>query len=548
MADIFISYSKNSQAQTQQLANELRAKGFTVWYDTSLVPGDTFRDVITSQLAQARAAIVIWTADSVKSDWVCAEASRARARGILIPVRVDDVRSHDIPLPFNSLHTEALSNRSAIEAALAKLGVTPTLAMKEGPSASPALADDAARPALALPDKPSIAVLPFRNMSGDPEQEYFADGIAEDIITMLSRDQSLFVIARNSTFTYKGREVDVKQVGRELGVRYVLGGSVRRGGNRARINAQLTDAETGKHLWADRYDRYPADIFAVQDEITEAVAIAVVPAVTHMERHRAARKPPENLGAWEAYQRGLWHFFHFRPIENEAAKKLFRRAIDLDPNFAAAHAALSTTILQTAIRYHQTSLAEVSDELLALAQRAVYLDPSDVIAHNMMGWVLLYTRCDLEGALAEARKALAISPNFAPTHFLLGAMLLYSGQPREGIEAIRKAMRLDPLAPQHCDWLAHISTAHYVMGEYDAAVEAANGALRSKPDHHMAYRWLAAALGQAGRLEEAKQALQKAMAVAPKNFDMNVCQRAPWFPVEYYGHMLEGLRKAGWEG
>src|SRR5215468_1975345 len=164
MADIFISYSKGSQAQTQQLADELRAKGFTVWYDISLLPGDSFRDVITSELAQARAAIVIWTADSVKSDWVCAEASRARARGILIPVRVDDVRSHDIPLPFNSLHTESLSNRSAIEAALAKLGVTPTLATEGGSSPPPAVVEGAARPALALPNKPSIAALPFRNM------------------------------------------------------------------------------------------------------------------------------------------------------------------------------------------------------------------------------------------------------------------------------------------------------------------------------------------------------------------------------------------------
>jgi adenylate cyclase len=547
MADIFISYSKSSKAQTEQLAQELRGKGFTVWYDTSLVPGDSFRDVITSELAQARAAIVIWTSDSVKSNWVCAEASRAHARGILIPVRVDNVRSHDIPLPFNSLHTESLSNRSAIEAALAKLGVTPMLATEGGPPASPALADRVVRPALALPDKPSIAVLPFRNMSGDPEQEYFADGIAEDIITMLSRSPWLFVTARNSTFTYKSREVDVKQVGRELGVRYVLGGSVRRGGNRVRISTQLTDAETGNHLWADRYDRDPTDIFSVQDEITEAVAIAVVPAVEQMEQHRSVRKPPDSLGAWEAFQRGRWHFFHYRPIEHEAAKKFFRRAIDLDPNFAQAHAALSFTLLNSATRYQQTSLAEVSDEVLALAQRAVSLDPSDVFGHNSLGWAL-WMRGDLEGALAEARKGVTISPNHAGIRFLLGVTLLFSGQPREGFEALRNSIRLDPLGPQHHDLLGYIAVAHYVMGEYDAAVEAANAAIRSNPDHRTAYRYLAAAHGQVGRSEEARQALQKAIAVAPKSFDMYVRQRAPWFRVEDYEHMLEGLRKAGWEG
>ena len=189
---------------------------------------------------------------------------------------------------------------------------------------------------LPLPDKPSIAVLPFQNMSGDPEQEYFADGVVEDIITALSRLKSLFVIARNSSFTYKGRAVDIKQVGRELGVRYVLEGSVRRSSNRVRITAQLIDAETGNHLWAERYDRDMADIFAVQDEITEAVAIAIEPAVAQMEQWRAVRKPPESLSSWEAYQRGLWHFGRIGTTENEAAKTFSRRAIDLDPSFAPA--------------------------------------------------------------------------------------------------------------------------------------------------------------------------------------------------------------------
>jgi adenylate cyclase len=261
MADIFISYSKGSKAHTRQLADELRARGFTVWYDTSLVPGDSFRNVITSELAQARAAIVIWTAESVRSDWVCAEASRARGRGVLIPVRADDVRSHDIPLPFGSLHTELLSNRAAIDSALAKLGVTPTLPIKDVPPAPPVRQDDAARPVLPLPDKPSIAVLPFKNMSGDPEQEYFADGMVEEIITALSRFKSLFVIARNSSFTFKGKAVDIKEVGRSLGVRYVLEGSVRKAAGKVRISGQLIDAVTGTHIWADRFERDMTDVF-----------------------------------------------------------------------------------------------------------------------------------------------------------------------------------------------------------------------------------------------------------------------------------------------
>src|SRR5215472_812157 len=205
-------------------------------------------------------------------------------------------------------------------------------------------ADTAKGPAsLALPDKPSIAVLPFINMSADPDQEFFADGIAEDIITALSRYSSLFVIARNSCFTYKGRAIDVKQVGRELGVRYVLEGSLRKAGNRIRVTGQLVEAETGKHVWAERYDRNLADIFAVQDDITEAVTIAVAPAILDAELRRAVRKPTGNLDAWAAYQRGLWHFYELTPEDNILAQGFFQQAIDVDPTFAGGYRGLQTS-------------------------------------------------------------------------------------------------------------------------------------------------------------------------------------------------------------
>src|SRR6266481_4930073 len=195
-------------------------------------------------------------------------------------------------------------------------------------------------PALALPDKPSVAVLPFTNMSGDPEQEFVSDGIAEDVITALSHYPSLFVIARNSSFTYKGRTVDVKQVGRELGVRYVLEGSVRKAGNRIRVTAQLIEAETGKHVWAERYDRDLADIFAVQDEIAQAVTVAIAPAIAGAEQQRAMRKPPDSLDAWAAYQRGLWHLSKASIADNALAQKFFQQAIDLDPSFAGGYKGL----------------------------------------------------------------------------------------------------------------------------------------------------------------------------------------------------------------
>jgi adenylate cyclase len=383
-------------------------------------------------------------------------------------------------------------------------------------------------------------------MSGDPEQGYLGDGIAEDIITMLSRSPSLFVIARNSSFTYKGRPVDVKQVGRELGGRYVLEGSVRRSGNRVRITAQLIEAETGNHLWAERYDRDLTDIFAVQDEITEAVTIAIEPAVAQMERHRAVRKHPESLGAWEAYQRGLWHVGRIGPTEMEAAKSFFRRAIDLDPNFAPAYAALSISVVQAAHFYQTTTIAEAYVECLPIAQRAVSLDPLSALARISMGNAM-FGEGDYEGTLAEARRVLSMSPNDVAAHGLLGIALVFSGRPREGLEALRKAIRLDPHHPARHFRSHQIIIAHYYLREYEAAVDAARETLRSYPDHSIAHRLLAAALGQTGRLDETKQALQKAIALYPKSFDMFVRQRVPYVRPEDYEHMLEGLRKAGWE-
>jgi len=396
---------------------------------------------------------------------------------------------------------------------------------------------------LPLPSKPSIAILSFQNMSGDPEQEYFADGIAEDIITTLSRSQSLC----NSSFAYKGRAVDVKRIAHELGVRYVLEGSVRRAGNRVRITAQLIEVVTGNHLWAERYDRDLVDIFAVQDEITEAVATAIEPAVAQTERHRAVRKPPENLGAWEAYQRGLWHMNRGSVTDNQSAKSFFRRAIELDSSFASAHAELALAIFSGASTYQVMSIAEALDEALPIADRAIALDPLSAAGYISESAARLF-QGDHDGALAAARDALTISPNYAAAQHFFALAFLFSGRPREALEPLRRAIRLDPHNPLQINRLSHIAVAYYFLREYETAVAAARAALRSYPDHPLAYRWLAAALGQAGRLDEAKLALTKLIAVAPKSIDMHVRQRVPWVRVEDYEHTLEGLRKAGWEG
>jgi adenylate cyclase len=400
---------------------------------------------------------------------------------------------------------------------------------------------------LAVPDKPSVAVLPFTNMSGDAEQEFLADGIAEDVITALSRYPSLFVIARNSCFTYKGRAVDVKQVGRDLGVRYVLEGSVRKAGNRIRVTAQLVEAQTGNHVWAERYDRDLADIFAVQDEITEAATIAVAPAIADAERQRAMRRAPENLDVWAAYQRGLWHLTKATPDDDGIAQDLFRHSINLDPTFAGSYSALALVQLQSAAIYQKLDPGEAQSSAEALARRAVALDGADAQARSCLGWAL-QARGELEGALVEIERALAMSPNLAAAHGHRGATLIFSGRPKEGLAALETCIRLDPRDPFLSVRLLHIACGLYFSREYEATVEAAKRLILSFPDFPMIYRWPAAALGQLGRVAEAKEALEKAVSLAPTAFDMYVRNRVPWFRPEDHAHLVEGLRKAGWEG
>jgi adenylate cyclase len=407
-------------------------------------------------------------------------------------------------------------------------------------------ADAAEEAPLPLPDKPSVAVLPFANMSSDPEQEFFADGISEDIITALSRYPSLFVIARNSSFTYKGRAVDVKQVGRDLGVRYVLGGSLRTASNRIRVTAQLVEAEAGNHVWAERYDRDLADIFVVQDEISKAVTIAIAPAIADAERQRAMRKPPDSLDAWAAYQRGLWHLVKYGVEDNALAQRFFQSAIDLDPAFAGGYKGLCIAKNQAAADFGIRDLSTIwtAEEL---ARRAVVLDASDAEAHAILS-NSLRLRGDYGGAVAEAERSFAIAPNLARAHGAMATALIFSGRPREGLASLDTCIRLDPRDPTFAARMNHKTLGLYFCREYLSASEAAQETIRFYPENPVIYRWLAASLGQLGRAREAKAALQKAIAIAPASFDMYVRARPAWHRPEDHAHMLEGLRKAGWEG
>jgi len=456
----------------------------------------------------------------------------AEPGGICVSGVVRDQIGTKLPLAFTDLGEQQVKNIAHPIRAYRIGGASATVA---------------APTSLPLPDKPSIAVLPFQNLSGDTEQEYFADGMVEEIITALSHYPSLFVIARNSSFTYKGRAVDVKQVGRELGVRYALEGSVRRVGNRVRITAQLVEAEAGNHVWAERYDRDLTDIFALQDEITQAVTIAITPAIADAEQRRAIRKPPGNLDAWAAYQRGLWHFSKGTADNVALAEKFYQQAMDLDSTFAGSYTGLAYAYWRAAGVFGMRSLDEAENLAEALVRRAVALDGNDAEARTCFGHLLM-RRGDYAGALAEIERALAISPNLADAHEALGSVLTRSGHPTEGRIAVEKCIRLDPRNPNNNLQLLVITISYYLAGEYDAAVEAAKRGIRAYPDHSNQYRWLAAALGQTGRIEEAKEVLAKAIAIAPAAFDMFVRRRVPWHRPEDHAHMVEGLRKAGWQG
>jgi adenylate cyclase len=395
-----------------------------------------------------------------------------------------------------------------------------------------------------LPGRPSIAVLAFTNLSGDPEQEFFADGIAEDLITALSGLRWLFVTARNSTFTYKGSAVDVKQVGRELGVRYVLEGSVRKGGNRVRISAQLIDATTGNHVWAQRYDRELADIFAVQDEITESIVSSIEPELGAAERERARRKTPDSLDAWECFQRGLWHFYRFTGDDNLAAQELFRRAADLDPGFSLPLATLGWShLLHSLLGFtddHEASKARARE----VTRAALRCDEADPLAHTVMCRIH-FAGGDVAAAIAAARTALGLNPNLAITHFYLGHALSWLGEMENALAEIDEAIRLSPRDPFL--WVFETVKAGTLsnLAREDEAVDYARKAVSHPGALQWAYAALASSLGHLGKLDEARAALAELLRRQPDFSPAFVRKTYAGWPAELLDHYFDGLRKAG---
>jgi len=412
---------------------------------------------------------------------------------------------------------------------------------------SPAGSVVAPTPILPHPHRPSIAVLPFQNMSDDPEQDYFADGMVEEITTALSRFRELFVIARNSTFTYKGRNIDAKQIGRELGVAYLVEGSVRKVGKRLRLTGQLIESANGMHLWAERFDGSLTDVFALQDRLTSSVVGSIVPRLSRAEVERAQRKPTASLDAYDYYMRGLASAHRLTREATEEAQELFAKASALDPDFASPYAMASYCYAVRKMYGWTTDRAHEVAEAARLARLAADRGKDDAVALAFAGLALHYVVRNLEGAAAIIDRALALNPNLAAAWYASGQVRASrGGEPDAAIEHLARAMHLSPLDPFMFSMQGMTAFAHFHAGRYAEAVEWAEKALWQRPDTVVTLRIAAVSYAFAGRLEEARKAVARALELDPDIRISNLKERVGAFGrAEDYAKYVEGLRKAG---
>ena len=399
------------------------------------------------------------------------------------------------------------------------------------------------RPAMPLPDRPAIAVLPFTNMSGDPEQEYFSDGISEDIITALSKLRWFFVIARNSSFIYKGKAVHLKQVAEELGVGYVVEGSVRKVGNSVRITVQLNEVATGSHLWAEKYDRNIADVFAVQDEITEAIVAAIEPQLYAAESFRARRKTPDSMDAWDLVMRALSHYWRVTRQDNVVAQALLEKATAIDPNYGQALGVLATSHTFSA-HMGWADIATVGPIAERAALASIQADSEDPWAHMALGSALLFKR-RFEDSLGAFESALRLNPNFSLAQGYYGLTLSYCGRWREACVAAQRALRLSPRDPFAAIFCGIAAYSHFVGRNYDEAIRLATEGIRQRGDFVGGHRVLTAAAGMMGRDDLARAALLELQRAQP---NISLGWLASHMPIRYDAdreHYLEGFRRAG---
>ncbi|MGC1388198.1 MAG: TIR domain-containing protein [Steroidobacteraceae bacterium] len=469
MADVFVSYARSDRALVAPLVAAIEAKGWSVWWDPAIDPGQEFDRQISAELEAAAAVLVVWTPTSVASRWVRGEARDGAERGVLVPVRF---KHASLPIDVRALHTTDLDDWREDPCSAPAQEVLRALEALINRDRAPTPASSASglmpsAPAVE-PARVTICVLPFANMSGDPEQEYFSDGITEDIITELSRWRLLAVRSRSASFRYRGVAVDMKQVARELDVRYILEGSVRRMGARIRINAQLIDTGSGSHVWAEKFDRDLAELFTVQDQVVQTIVSTLVGRVQVSDTERARRKPPASLEAYECVLQGNALSWEDPDGAMEAAR-LFEKAIEIDPGYGLAHALLGS--IQYGKWQDDPGNSDAAlHEAVTMLKRAVELDESESTCFALLGWAQLMCR-SFDLALQYVRRAVEMNPNNQWNAADMGGILVHLGQAEEALVWFKRAKEIDPYFDQPWYWRA-IGLAYMILHRYAEALAA----------------------------------------------------------------------------
>jgi adenylate cyclase len=454
----------------------------------------------------------------------------AEGGGICISGTVFDNIENKVNLSFQYLGEQAVKNISK-----------PVRAYKVLFESNAAITEDAEK--LDMPDKPSIAVLPFTNMSGDPEQEYFSDGITEDLITDLSKISGLFVIARNSVFTYKGKAVKVQDVSRELGVRYVLEGSVRKAGDRVRITSQLVEATTGGHLWAERYDRELKDIFALQDDVTQQIVTALAVQLTDEEWKRLARKGTENIDAYDYVLRGMEYLYRFTKEANTEGRSMLQKAVQQDSRYAFAYSQVGRSYMNE-WSFGWSGDPATMDRAFDLAQQAISLDKSEPNAHALLSEVFLW-RKQYDQSIEEIEKVIQVAPNNADALASLAGVLCWAGNPEEAISIVNRAMQLNPFSPVWYEW--NLGHAYFLTERLEKAITTHRKVIDRNPNFLPSYAYLAASYIELGREEEALIEAAGLERLSPYTALEDWKKRLPYKDPKVLERLCDDLKKAGFE-
>lgn len=465
MSQIFISYARSTEPTARLIADSLRALGYGVWSDDDLQPNRAFAEVIEERLRAAKAVVVVWSADAAKSQWVRAEADVAREQGTLIQLSVDGVLP---PLPFNQVHCVDLTGWNGNTAAPGWRKITATIA--EVLNQAPAAVAAAPATMLPLPDKPSLAVLPFVNLANDADQDYFAEGMMDEIVTALTRIRSLFVIASSATLSLKGQALDPREVARRLSVRYILEGSVRRANRTVRIAVKLTDAQRAAQIWAERFDDTLEDIFALQDRVALSVAGVIEPNIHAEELRRAGRGAVENLGCYDLYLRAAHLRSTLRKAEVTQALELLDRALALEPDFAPALAQAAGCHSQLHFNHWTEDREYHRAQGLIMAERAVRAGADDAAVLAQVASAVMDLEHSVDRALGLVERATALNPGSAYAWFVSGMLALSAGRSADAVEHLKRAARLDPISRLNDVARVHIAAATALLGDFEESL------------------------------------------------------------------------------